>query len=124
MPPANPKGRPKRGVSLAELVRKQVDPIDIIKWMLSVASGYVTTTHPTTGVVRIVETTVIEQGNAQKFLAERGWGKALERIDLKIDGDQVGDVDLTLFDDAKLRQYKDLMDFLHVEKQKQLKGES
>jgi hypothetical protein len=64
----NPRGRPKRGASLAERIRETVDPNELIEFLL--------TTMRSPGVNRR------ERVAACQALFDRGWGKPLQSIEL------------------------------------------
>jgi Family of unknown function (DUF5681) len=64
----NPGGRPRKAVKLlAQAVREMVDPREIVASMQTVAAG-----QPLNGI----KPKVSDMLDANKWLADRGWGKA------------------------------------------------
>jgi hypothetical protein len=70
----NPSGRPKLGFALAEKVRQATrDGGSLIKLLTDVASG------------RIKEAKVSDRLAAADMLLSRGWGKAIQQVDIDVD---------------------------------------
>lgn len=69
----NPNGRPPRGLSLAEHVRRAVDPDELIAFLL--------------GIMRSSTAREADRLAAAGMLADRGWGKPLQpqAIDIQMD---------------------------------------
>jgi hypothetical protein len=64
----NPAGRPKRGESLAEIVRRSVDPHELVDTLLSIA--------------RSVGAKSSDRIAAVGLIMDRGWGKPLAQVEV------------------------------------------
>src|SRR3990167_7699519 len=74
MPSANPKGRPRTGLALAEFIRANLEPSELFETMLSIFRGKVKNGD---GTVQF--TTIEQRGAAASWLADRaGWAKTIE----------------------------------------------
>lgn len=69
-PSLNPRGRPRKGASLAERVRALVDPDELIELLLTTA--------------RSEDTPYRERLQAASMLWDRGWGRPLQQTELDI----------------------------------------
>lgn len=65
----NPRGRPPKGESLAEIVRRTVDPHELAQILLSIA--------------RNTEAKNSDRIAAVQAIADRGWGRPLSTIDVE-----------------------------------------
>lgn len=79
----NPKGAPRRSDLLAKLIREQTrNGLDLVEFNLRVLRGEETAEVATkTGVVT-VGPSIADRHNASRWLADRGWGKAVEHIEI------------------------------------------
>lgn len=69
-PSANPHGRPKRGMSLAERVRHRADPDELVDFLI--------------GVVRNEKAKLEARLEAARQLFDRGWGKPLASHEISV----------------------------------------
>ena len=98
----NPTGRPKLGTALAEKVRKATrDGGSLIRLLTDIAGGH------------LPEAKVSDRLAAADILLNRGWGKAIQQVDMDVD------VNITHHLDAfTTQQLRDLLSL-----QQEVKGE-
>ena len=89
----NPAGRPRKGNTLAEAIRSGVSPEKIYQRVLEILASD-------------DEKAAMQAAN---FLADRGWGKAPQTLEVTSEGGVVAGLDASKLSDEELARLQDLI---------------